>query len=468
MLIVGILLVSFSLMAYSNTGEEWPHPDEMEFPDIEIDVREAEVFELENGMTVYLMENRNLPLIKGGAYIDAGEIYSPQEKTGLAEMTANLLRTGGAGGRHPDEIDERLEYLAASVEVNSQSIFTYASFSALSDNTEEVLNIYCDILEKPDFISERIELRRQKLKESIRRRSDNPVRLASEEFVKKLAENHPVGWFPTHDTVDDINREDLIDFHDRYYQPQAVNLAITGDFDQKEMLELLETTLGNWKADRVDYPELPKFPTRPQSKVYHVQQPIQQSIIFIGHPTVPFASEAYAPLNLANRILGSGGDNRLFREIRSKRGLAYSAGSYITQGLKYPGFFYAYAITGAQNTGQTIELILAEIEKIKEELVSEEELQKNRRAILNEAVHRYTSAHEITTRQALVDFVNLQPDYYERYIEQIQKVDKEDIRVVAEEELRSEDAIMMVVGNSELFDKELNEYGEVEAIELQF
>ena len=101
-------------------------------------------------------------------------------------------------------------------------------------------------------------------------------------------------------------------------------------------------------------------------------------------------------------------------------------------------------------------------------MVAEDELQKNRQAILNEAVHRYTSVHQITSRQALVDFVNLQPDYYERYIEQIQKVCEETIRDIARKKLRPEDAIIMVVGDSELFDIDLNEFGEVEAIKLDF
>ena len=463
-----IFFLAFTFSLQSEAPPEWPHPEEMEFEILQPEAREAEKFTLGNGLKIYLMEDRDLPLIKGEATIDAGGIYAPAKKVGLAEMTANLLRTGGSAGIHPDEIDEKLEYLAASIELNGADQMTTASFSTLSENKEEVLELYNDILRDPDFLEERIELQREKLHESIRRRDDHPVRLAAEEFVKRVAEGHPIGWFPTHETVNNIAREDLINFHERYFQPQSVKLAVTGDFEKENMLKKLESTLGTWEGEEVDFPEVPEFEPHPEPKVYHVQQPIEQSIIFIGHPSVYFDSEMYAPLNFANRILGGEGDNRLFREIRSRRGLAYAVGSVLTQGLKYPGFFYSYALTSAPNTGETIESIENEISRIREEEVSQEELEDNRQAILNKAVYRYTSAEEIARRQTMIDFFNLRPGYYERYIEQVQELEKADIKNAAQKEFRPDEAIIMVVGDRNRFDKELEEFGPVEEIEIEF
>lgn len=466
-----LFLVFFLAFIFSLKAEEssdWPHPDEMEFEILQPEAREADKFILENGLEVYLMEDRDLPLIKGQALIDAGGIYVPQEKVGLAKMTADLIRTGGAAGVHPDKIDEQLEYLAASIELSGGDLMTVASFSTLSENKEKVLELYNDILQEPDFLAEKIELQRGKLYESIRRRDDHPVRLAAEEFVKRMAKSHPIGWFPTNETVSNIKREDMVRFHELYYQPQSIKLAITGDFETECMLEKLEETLGTWEGEEVDFPKVPEFESHPQPRVYHVQQPIQQSIIFIGHPSIYFDSKIYAPLNFANRILGGEGDNRLFREIRSRRGLAYAVGSVLTQGLKYPGFFYIYAVTAAPNTGEAIESIKAEINRIREEEVTEKELNDNRQAILNKAVYRYTSASEISRRQTLVDFFDLRPDYYERYIEQTQKLEKEDIKNAAWEEFRPEETVIMVVGNRDRFDRELDEFGPVEEIEIEF
>jgi len=112
--------------------------------------------------------------------------------------------------------------------------------------------------------------------------------------------------------------------------------------------------------------------------------------------------------------------------------------------------------------------MIDEIEKIREEPITEEELRDNREAILNRAVYRYTSAAEITFRQAQVDFLNIEPDYYERYIEQIQSLDEDRILTSAKQEFRPDDAIIMVVGNRASFDRDLEEFGTVEEIQLQF
>ena len=466
--IIAILIVTLSISASTQTPSDWEHPDEMEFADLEVEAREADKYTLENGLTVYLMEDSSLPLIKGRALIDAGGIYVSEDKVGLAELTARMLRAGGTNGIHPDKIDEDIEYLAASLEFNAQPTQALASISILSEHKEDMLNLFNDILRKPDFLSERIELEKEKIKESIRRRDDNPVQLASQEFLKKMATGHPIGWFPTLESIDSITRDDIVAFHENYYQPQNIRLALSGNFDTEEILDLLEKTLGTWEPEDVEYPEIPEFNQDPEPKIYHVQQPIQQSIIFIGHPAITFDSEEFAPLNFANRVLGAGGDNRLFRELRSRRGLAYAVGSQLTQSFEYPGFFFTYAITGVQNTGQAIELMIDEIEKIREEPITEEELRDNREAILNRAVYRYTSAAEITFRQAQVDFLNIEPDYYERYIEQIQSLDEDRILTSAKQEFRPDDAIIMVVGNRASFDRDLEEFGTVEEIQLQF
>lgn len=466
--IITILIVSLSVPALTEIPSDWEHPDEMEFTDLEIESREADKYTLNNGLTVYLMEDSSLPLIKGRALIDAGGIYVSEDKVGLAHLTARMLRAGGTNGIHPDKIDEDLEYLAASLEFGAQATLATASISTLSEHKDDILKLFNDILRKPDFLSERLELEKEKIKESIRRRDDNPVRLASQEFLKKMATDHPIGWFSTLESIDSINRDDIVAFHENYYQPQNIRLALAGDFDTETILDLLENTLGTWEPEDFEYPEIPDFNPKPEPKIYHVQQPIQQSIIFIGHPSVTFDSKEFASLNFANRVLGAGGDNRLFRELRSRRGLAYAVGSQLTQSFEYPGFFYTYAITGSQNTGQAIELILDEIERIRKEPITEEELQNNRKAILNQAVYRYTSAAEITFRQAQIDFLNIETDYYERYIEQVQFLDKDKILASAKKELRPDDAIIMVVGDRASFDRSLEEFGTVEEIELKF
>ncbi len=402
-------------------------------------------------------------------FVFQGQPRSPNTTTDLENALYEELELLKTELVSETELDEALEILAASVEVSAIDLFASASFSALSDNIDEVLDIFAGVLMQPEFDPERIEIARGRTLEALRRQNDQPVQIALREFFKRLAEGHPAGYFPSEESVSAISRDDMVAFYQRFYKPNAIVLALSGNFDSEEMLAKLERVFGSWPPAEVDYPELPTFNPRPEPKVYYAEKDLGQSIILIGQPSVLAYSPEYNDLDVANSILGSGGfSSRIFTEIRTKRGLAYSAGSQLRQGFDFPGTLLAFSFSRTEKTAEVIDLLLAEIRRLQDEEVSPEELEIQRNAILNRAVFRFTSPAAVVQRTArAVEILGLAPNYYDSYIERVQEITPADIRSIAQRELRPAEMIIMVVGDASQFDRPLDEFGEVVTIDLE-
>ena len=467
-----LALAALAALAPARTAQaqpaSWPDPTAMSFPPIQFQAPAPQKAVLSNGITVYLAEDHALPLVRGVAYVEAPSVYDPPGKTGLASFTAQLLRDGGAGGRTPDAIDEQLAYLGASVEASSSDVYAAVSFSALASNVDQVLPLWQDVLTRPDFAQGRIDIERQRQLEAIRRVVDNPVQLAVREFSYRVAEGHPSGAYPTADTIDAIQRSDLVAFHDAYYAPASTVVAITGDFDAAQMLGTLEATLGTWRHPLKSAPQLPAFNQHPTPKVYFVQKDVQQSIILVGQPAMKAYTPSYNAFTVANQILGAGGfTSRLFTDIRTKRGLAYSTGSQLTQGFDYPGTFLTYAFTRADATGQVLHLLLDEIGRLGTDGVTPAEVAQAREQIVNQALFRDTSVAATTERTARVQLLGLPDGYFQTFLNTVQGITPAEVQAAAKQVLDPSGLVIMVVGNASAFDEPLSDFGVVESIPLQ-
>ncbi len=466
--LLSALSVYLSSFALADVPADWLHPSEMTFDAIDFTPPEPTRVELPNGITLYIAEDRSLPLISGAAYFNASSLYDPADKVGLAELTAVMLREGGVGELSPNDLDIKLETLAASIEASANPNFASVGFSSLTETIDEVLPLWIDTMQRPNFDERRLEIERGGILEGIRRENDDPGTIASREFFVRLAEGHPAGYYATEATMTAITRNDLIAFHDNYYQPKGMTVAITGDFNTQEMITKIEALLGTWEGKAVTYPEIPEFNVTPAPKIYLVPKELEQSVIIIGHPSVFAYTPEYNDLSVANDILGGGGfSSRLFLEIRTKRGLAYSTGSNVSQGFTYPGIFLASASTRADATAETVALLISEIERFQSGGVTDAELERSRNSIVNSSLFRFTNVAAITQRAARTELLGLGTDYYEKFLERVQSITKEDVQTIAQQELRPDDLIIMVVGDPAKFDAPLDQFGEVVTIDLE-
>lgn len=472
LVVAAALLLASSLLGpwprASAQALDWPAPGALRFEPLRFDVPQPRREVLSNGIVVYLAEDHSLPLVQGVAYVDAPGVFDPADETGLAAFTASMLREGGAGGRPPEDVDAQLEFLAASVEAGSSDVLASISFSGLSDTLAQVLPVWRDVLVSPDFDPGRMEVERQRQLEAVRRVADNPVQVAVRAFLARVAEGHPSGASPTEATLSRITREDLVAFHDAYYRPASTVLAVTGDFDADAMLAMLEDAFGGWRRPPATPPEVPPFDPTPTPRIYLAHKDLQQSIVLVGQPAIRAYAPQYAAFTVADHILGAGGfSSRLFTDIRTRRGLAYATGSQLSQAFDHPGIFLAYAFTRADATGEVLGSLLDEITRLRDDGVTQAELDQSRETILNQSLFRDTSIAEVTQRTARVALLGLEPGYYARYLERLQALTTEDVHAAVQDILHPDGLVVLVVGDEAAFDVPLERFGEVERIGLE-
>ena len=242
-----------------------PH-EELTFEPIEFKPPVPEKRMLSNGMTLYLLEDHELPLFNINGLIKTGDIYDPADKVGLSSIFSTVMRTGGTVSREPDMLNEELESMAASVEVGMSREYGTINLSTLAEDIEKGLEIFADVLRNPAFREDKLELRKQQSIERIRRRNDNPIQLAWRNFSALLyGTDHPFGWYTEIEGIESIAADDLKAFHAKYYHPDNMMLAITGDFDTETLIAQLEKVFEGWESADIAFPDVPSVDPTPEA-----------------------------------------------------------------------------------------------------------------------------------------------------------------------------------------------------------
>lgn len=464
MIALGIGLSSLSLLAR-------PH-EELTYEPIQFTPPVPEVRKLSNGMTLYLLEDHELPVFDISGIIKTGTIYDPIDKIGLASICASVMRSGGTVSREPDVLNEELESMAASVEVGMSPEYGSVSLSTMAEDIEKGLEIFADVLRNPAFREDKLDLRKQQAIEAIRRRNDNPIQLAWRNFSSILyGKEHPFGWYSEIETVESITVEDLKAFHSKYYHPNNIMLSITGDFDTESLINQLESVFAGWIINDIDFPDISAVEVSFKPSVNHIQKDLPQTTMLIGHLGIKRTPDFpdYFALRVMNDILGEGGfTSRLMEQVREKHGLAYMVGSLMQTSLyTNPGEWFAYCGSSSEKTAQAMSLIIDIIREIRENHVSDEELQLTKDSLINSFVFGFESSSQIAFQQMMLAYREFDPDFLKTYTDNIAKVSAEDVQAVAEKYLHPDGLTIVTVGNRDNFDRPLSEFGTVNEIVIE-
>jgi zinc protease len=452
---------------FAQEDELLKHPRDMKFLPLSFRPAKPVRTVLSNGMVVFLLENAELPLIRLSALIRSGSIYEPADKKGLAKLTAKVLRTGGARGRSSRSINEDLEWLAADIEFSMARESGSASLFARKADFPRVLAIFADLLKNPAFDPAQVDLAKKQEIEAIRRSNDNPEEVAFREFRRFLYSDNPRGWSPTIETVERIQREDLIAFHRKFFQPHNILLGISGDFHQSEMVSQLEAAFRDWGSSLLEFPLIPLPVPADQKRIYSVPKNLPQSTIVLGHLSIPANHPDHFPLIVLNFILGGGGFNsRLMREIRSNRGLAYAVGSFYHGRVGY-GVLGAYCQTKSSSTHQAIALLYEMIDGLRKNGVTPEELQWAKNSLIHQFIFSFASSADIVNQRMRLEYDGLPEAYLDNYQERMAAVTREDLERVAQKHLHPDQAVLVVVGKEENFDQPLSSFGPVQRVPLR-
>jgi predicted Zn-dependent peptidase len=308
-----------------------------------------------------------------------------------------------------------------------------------------VVEMLTDIIVNPAFAEDKIELHKKSMIESIRRKADDPWALGRREYSKLVYSDHPAGREATVETVTGLTRDDVVEFHRKYVRPNNAVIGITGDLTRDEAFAMLDALSQAWEAGG-ETPEVPPMEYELKPSVNYIYKDVNQAYIFAGHMGLNSANEDRPLVDIMNYILGGGSfTSWITQRIRSDEGLAYSARSSYRDSPWGYGLFTGSCQTRSDAAMRALTLLIEQIEKMKTEGPSEVEVGNARDAI-----------------------VNGQPlDTLERELAVYQAAGLEDIRRAGSEYLHPGDLTILVVGNQDLFDRPLSDFGEVNVIEIE-
>jgi zinc protease len=460
LLIISFLSAGGVSPAQAAADSGLPNPDKINYPPLKFNLPQTERVILENGIILYILEDHELPLVNISALIKTGTMYDPEGKEGVAELTAYVMRTGGTANLNSAEIDSRLDFMAASAVISMFLESAQVGFSVLNKDLDEGLDLLAQIITAPAFEQNKFDLAKELKKEDLRRLKDDPQKLAFREFNRLIYRGNPRGRFPSPKTLANIERDDLISFHRRFFQPNNIMFAVTGDITKEQAIEKIKHYFGDWKAENPPVQTaLP--PQKSNAGLYYINKEIPQSTIVSGQFTVSKTDADFYAFTVLDFIAGSGGfPSLIFNAVRNNEGLAYSAGSFYRARSTY-GVFGTYAFTKTSTTLKTLSLINSVLDNInKSNTLTEKELAWAKTSINNGFIFSFTSAEKIAGQQMNIEYEKLPADFLVNYRQRIEDVTLKDLNRVAAKYLDKEKTVVLILGDSKNFDEPLTKFGQ--------
>jgi zinc protease len=403
---------------------------------------------LPSGLILLHSERTELPIVKVVVAIKAGSVVEPPSKAGLANLTADLLNEGTAK-RTSGQISDQIEFVGGQLSTSGGRDYVTVSLSVLKKDVELGFDLLSDIIMNPAFGQSEIERRKAIIKSSILRQKEDPGTIATKAFLKAVYGEHPYGRPEegTEETLDAITREDIADFHSRYYAPNNAIMAVVGDINRERAESLVGRYFGMWH--KKDIPDIAlRKPERIASPaVIKINKEITQANIILGHLGIKRDNPDYYAVSVMNYILGGGGfASRLMDNIRDNRGLAYDVRSHFSAD-KYAGSFQVELQTKNPSANTSIDEIFKELKRICAEPVTDRELSDAKSYLTGSFPLRIDSINKIAGFLIAVEFYGLGPDYVDKYSGYINAVNKEDVLRVARQYLHPKDYVLVVVGD---------------------
>jgi zinc protease len=469
LIILAINVVSFAQEATSPASKviaNLKYPElNWKVPEIGKDVTRTV---LPNGIIVYLKEDHTLPTIDAHALIRTGSIYDSKENMEIADLTGSEMRDGGTKSFSPESLNTLLEFIAGSVESGIGTESGSVSMSVMSKDLDIGLKIFSEVMRFPAFDTAKIALEKSQIKESIRRQNDRPSGIIWRQFAHVLYGDHPYGRILEWDNVKNISRDDLVRYHDKYFYPNNTMIAVSGDFNTKDMLKKLEKAFGDWKKGDIQFPPIPPVDYTMKPGVYVIYKQLTQANISVGELGIKRDNPDRYAIALMNFTLGGGSfTSRLTSRVRSDEGLAYSVGSSFNIGSRDYGTFAAYAQTKTASTHRVLEIFTEEFKRIRDELASEQEFATARDAYINNFVFQFDSPGEIVDRLMSLEYDGYPLDYYQKYLNNIRSVTREDMKRVAEKYLKPDQMTIMVLADTSKVVGSLQDFGPVQNIKIE-
>ncbi|MBS9524546.1 insulinase family protein [Litoribacter ruber] len=424
---------------------------------------EYEKFTLNNGLTVYMMQQAEVPTISFSALIPAGAIQDG-ENSGISFLTAAALQFG-TENYSKSEIEEALDFIGANL--NSSSTKEYAQVSArfASKDTETVLPIIKEVITAPKFDAEEVEKERKRMISNLERDRESPRSVISSYWEKFLFADHAYGnpARGTVSTVESFTASDLESFYQQHYAPDNSAIALVGDFDLAEMKTKIEEMFSSWEktsgnnSANLNEPEL----ALDSSRVMLVNKgDARETTFLIGGKGVKRDNPDYVAIQVVNTVLGGRFTSWLNDELRVNTGLTYGANSRFTP-MKYAGTFAISTFTATENTEETIDRALQVYERMHSEGIDEETLTSAKNYVKGQFPPNYETSRQLAGLLTQMFWYGFDENYINTFQANVEELDTQKAQQIIEQYFPKENLQFLLIGKSEDIKSIAQKYGEV-------
>lgn len=447
-----------------------PYTQKFEFKPVPFKPPVPKEVKLSSGATVLLLEDKALPLVNLFMECDTGYVHAPEPLFGSAYALDDMLRTGGTTRLTPAAVDLAIETQAMGLEIEMAQRSTSAGLNVISRQLESGVRLLAELLSSPRFDAHNLDVWKGKQAEVIHRRNDRPGPIAHRYFGRLMYQGHILSRILELSDLEEITEDRLREAHRRLVQPEHMTIGVSGDFEEDQVLELLEELFTGWpKAPPLDT-TVEKVNLRRDGGIFVIDRPLAQTSIVVGQPGYVQVGNTkdYFASRVLNFILGSSGfTSRLTREMRTVRGYAYSARTSWSAAIDDQRALLAVTETKPDSTVPALELIHEIWQGFIDAPPSEEEVRVAQDNMRHSFLFEFEMASQIVHRQVGHRSRNLPPDWFECYLQGIQSITAEDVHEAAQKFLKPDELSAVLVGDLKKFEGALSRLGDFTTLELE-
>ncbi len=445
-------LAALVLLAGAVSAQIPAHPSEIDFPALDFTPPAGPEYRHElDGVPVYVVPSHEFPLVTVTFTFKGGEYLTTKAQSGLSSALGNQMRRGGTTTMGPDEVDETLDFLAANAGTFVGGETSGATINCLKANFDEAFALFMDIVRNPGFDEEKLRVYKDQVIEGFEDRNDNPMGVAMPTLGRlAFGEGHYSTWEATKASVEAITPDAMLALHGKIFHPGNLLVGVTGDVEPEEILAKLATAFEGWDAlERNPDPPVPDHDL--QAGMFHArttQADLPQGTTLIVGKGIQRDDPDAIPLRIMNDILGGGGfTSRVTNRVRSDEGLAYTAITQMQPNVWYPGLFFGFFQSKNRTVALATKLIFDEIERIRNEPVTEEELRVAKEALVEGFPQRFASKASMLGVFINDELTGRDPAYWQTWRDRVKAVDAAAVQRVAQQHLHPDEMALLVVGD---------------------
>jgi zinc protease len=384
-------------------------------------------FTLPTGVVVLVAERPGIPIVIVRAAVEAGSVYEPPDKAGVANLTA-LLLTRGSPTRTAPEIDRAIEFVGGSLEGEGGRDASELTLSVLRKDLGLGLDLLADALLRPAFPDPEFERKRDEVRASVQRSEEDPGAVAARTLRRLVFPGHPYGRpvEGTEASLGAIAQSDVVAFHRAAYRPERTVIAVAGDVSAAVVRAELEARLGGWSVTSPAPAGPGPAPLGLPSRTETVQRPLTQTTIMLGQATVTRGHPDFYPLLVASQVIGGGSSSRLYTRIREERGLAYNVYAQYAA-ARSAGYFLVELQCENGRIREALAVVRDELVRLRRERVTEEELERARSYLVGSFPLRMGTAADVSDLLIGIERFDLGLDYPSRFRHAVAAVTGDDV-----------------------------------------